>query len=125
MPLASASSTARLEGALTAASTGMPARAAFWTSSKEARPETWRTVPAQRQQPFAQGPAHHLVHGVVPAHVLAQAQQLSAAVVVNPEEPGSVHTAGVVEDRLCLAEPVRQRGQRLRPGPSRGSAAGL
>lgn len=44
-PVSPARSAARLEGALTADTTGMPAMAAFSTSSKDVRPDTWRTVP--------------------------------------------------------------------------------
>ena len=113
MPLASASSTARLEGALTAASTGMPARAAFWTSSKEARPETCSTVPGQRQQPFAQRPAHHFVHGVVPAHVLAQAQQLAPPSVPIRKSPAA-WTPPVASKTACASRSRSGRdGQRL------------
>ena len=43
--MSTASSAARLDGALTAANTGMPAMAAFWTSSNDALPETCSTVP--------------------------------------------------------------------------------
>jgi hypothetical protein len=46
MPISAASSTASDDGADTAASTGTPAIAAFWTSSNEARPDTISTVPA-------------------------------------------------------------------------------
>ena len=53
MPTSRASSTARDDGADTAASTGMPAIAAFWVSSKLARPLTMQHVPGQRQPPLA------------------------------------------------------------------------
>ncbi len=59
MPCWRASSTARLDGAPTAASTGMPATAAFCTSSKLARPLTsrmpsWRGVrPARNAAPMS------------------------------------------------------------------------
>jgi hypothetical protein len=51
MPCSSASSTASDDGADTAASTGMPAIAAFWTSSNDARPDTISTVPPSGTRP--------------------------------------------------------------------------
>src|SRR5215207_4907549 len=51
MPVCSASSTARLEGALTAAIRGTPATAAFWTTSNEHRPETNSTRPVSGRRP--------------------------------------------------------------------------
>src|SRR5919204_517494 len=46
MPVCSARSTARLDGALTAATSGTPATAAFCATSNEQRPETNSTLPA-------------------------------------------------------------------------------
>ena len=51
MPTSRASSTASDDGAETAASTGMPAIAAFWVSSKLARPLTISTCPDSGSRP--------------------------------------------------------------------------
>ena len=52
-PAFSASSTASEDGAETAASSGTPARTAFWTSSNDARPLTSRTQPVKGRRPFS------------------------------------------------------------------------
>ena len=80
-------------GADTAASTGMPAMAAFWASSKLARPLTRSTCPASGIRPARQRPADHLVDRVVATDVLASADELAA----RGEEPSRVQPAGTVE----------------------------
>ena len=64
---------------------------------------------AQRNPTVAQGPADHLVDGVVAPDVLAEAQQLTAGV----EQAGRVHATGAVEHRLVLTQPVGQGGHQL------------
>jgi len=83
---------------------------------------------AQGQEVLPQGPAHDLVHGVVPPHVLPHAQQLGLAGTVavgavrEAEEPRGVDAAGRGEQLLPGAQPVRQGEQRGHgePGPVRG-----
>ena len=60
---------ARLDGAETATSIGMPARQAFWTSSKEARPLTASDVIVKGSETAIEHRADDLVHGVVAADV--------------------------------------------------------
>ena len=72
----------------------------------------------QRQPALAQRPADHLVDGVVPADVLAHAEQLA----VGGEQPGGVQPAGALEGRLGRPQPVRQHGQQL-AGTRSGSSA--
>ena len=79
MPRSRASSTASDDGAPTATSIGQPATAAFCTSSNESRPLTQSTCSRERQQPLAERPADDLVERVVPADVLAQAEQRAVA----------------------------------------------
>ena len=71
--------------------------------------------PARGSQARAQRPADHLVHRVVPAHVLAQHQQRA----VGCEQPGRVQPASAGEHALGLAQPVRQGSQHLRGDPHR------
>ncbi len=77
MPRRRAVSTASVEGAEMAQSTGMPATAAFWTSSKLVRPETSATRSLAGSRPARSSVPIELVHRVVPADVLAQAQELA------------------------------------------------
>ena len=105
MPRSAASETARLDGAPTATSTGQPATAAFCTSSNERRPLTQSTDSRERQAAVEERPADHLVERVVPADVLARAEQLAG----RGEEAGRVQAAGRGERRLRLAQPVGQR----------------
>jgi hypothetical protein len=51
----------------------------------------------------------------VPAHVLADGDQLTA----GAEQPGGVQPAGTGEHPLRAAQPVRQRGQHVRREPCR------
>jgi hypothetical protein len=90
-PRSAASSTARLDGAPTRDEDGQPATAAFCTSSNESRPLTQSTA-GEREATLAEGPADDLVHRVVAADVLAQAEQLAAGV----EEAGRVQPAGAL-----------------------------
>jgi hypothetical protein len=122
-PVDSASSTARLEGALTAASTGMPASGLL--DQLEGGPARHLEHGVrERQPPFTQGPANYLVHRVVPAHVLPEAQQLRTAVVVNPEQSGSVHSPGHLED-ACASRSQSGREASVSTGTVSRSAAGL
>ena len=101
-----------LGGAPTPTSTGAPASAAFWTSSKESRPETQsRGGPAAAA--VEQRAADDLVHCVVAADVLAHEQRLAR----GAEQAGRVQAAGAREGRLAQA--VGQRGEQRR-GRSRG-----
>ena len=63
------------DGAPTATTIGQPATAAFWTSSNERRPLTQSTQRASGSEPSQECPADDLVHRVVAADVLAQAEQ--------------------------------------------------
>ena len=65
--------------------------------------------PPQRQPALAQRPAHDLVHGVVPAHVLAQAQQLAG----GGEQSRRVHPARLAEQSLVVEESLGERQQHL------------
>ena len=100
MPCSRASSTARLDGAPTAASTGMPATAAFCTSSKLARPLTSRMPSRRGVRPARNGRADELVQGVVPADVLAEVEQPAVGV----EQRRGVQAAGAVEGPLRGAQ---------------------
>ena len=64
----------------------------------------------QGQQVLPEGPSHHFVYRIVPADVLAQAQQLRAG-AIHLEEAGSVDAARLVENGLGFAEPLRQFGE--------------
>ena len=103
-PRRRAASTARLEGAPTAHSTGMPATAAFWTSSNEARPETSATELAERRRAGEHAVADDLVERVVAADVLAHERQLA----VGREQPGRVQPAGALERPLRGAQALGQ-----------------
>ena len=99
-PKRRAASTARLDGAETAHTIGMPAVAAFWMISKLARPETRSTLLGERQVAGEQLGADQLVERVVPADVLTQVDQPAARV----EQRGGVQAAGLVEQALCLPQ---------------------
>ena len=114
-PVSSAREAASEEGADTAASTGTPIMTAFCASSNEARPLTSSTWPASGSRPRAQRPAGHLIHRVVPAHILAQHEQGA----VRGEQAGRVQAAGAAEHALRVPEPVRQAGQHGRGDPDR------
>ena len=107
MPVCSASSTARLEGALTAAIRGTPATAAFWTTSNEHAPGHEQHPPGQRQAPLGGRPPDHLVDRVVASNVLANAEHAALGVA----DGGRVEPAGLLEDPLGLPYPLRDRGQ--------------
>src|SRR5512144_552582 len=92
MAASRASATERLESADTAARTGMPAARAFCTSSNDA-PANEQHVSGQRQPIGAQHRADHLVRGVVPADVLAQANEHT----VGHEQAGGVQPSGALE----------------------------
>ena len=96
MPLRSAIRSARLDGAPTAATIGMPARAAFCTISKPARPESTSTPSRSGSAPARSRSPIDLVHRVVAADVLAQHEQRAGRV----EERRCVQTAGLREAAL-------------------------
>ena len=104
MPTLRAISTARLDGAPTAAITGMPAIAAFCTSSKLARPLTTRTLSVGGQAPVEQQRPHQLVDGVVAPHVLVNDAQSSA----GREQPRGVQSARLVECLLHRSQHSRK-----------------
>ena len=114
MPASSASSTARLDGAETAASVGIPAIIAFWVSSKLARPLTISTQPDSGSRSCAGGPADDLVDRVVPADVLAHDQQLA----LGGEQAGRVQPAGAVEHLLVRPQRLRHPGEHAGGGPT-------
>ncbi len=90
----------------------MPATAAFWTSSKLARPDTRTIRSLDGKAPFEQLVPDELVHGVVAPDVLTQRQQLSLRV----EEPGGVQAARRVEDApVRRAWPSGSRSTTARP----------
>src|SRR5699024_6179498 len=68
----------------------------------------------QGEPALAQCPAHHLVDGVVAAHVLADTEQFSR----GGEQARRVDAAGPAEQGLVLEEPLRQ-GQQCRGGQQR------
>ena len=86
-----------------AATTGQPAIMAFCSSSKLARPDSSTHSLAPGQVTREQRRAHQLVHGVVPAHVLAAGEQLA----VGGEQPDRVHAAGLGEAGLRLLAAYR------------------
>ena len=99
MPSRRAVATASVEGAETAQSTGIPATAAFWTSSKLARPETRATRLACGQPPRQKLRADELVHRVVAADVLAQSDELT----LGREEARGVEPARLLEHGLAAS----------------------
>ena len=101
MAAASASSIASDDGAPTAASTGMPARAALSTISAPARPLTHSTPAARRIALVLQQPARDLVDRVVAADVLAQRERESATVA----EGRRVESSGGAEGGLSRPQP--------------------
>ena len=94
---------ARLDGADTAATIGMPAKTAFWTISNEVRPLTHSSVIGQRQRVAHQHPPDDLVDGVVSADIFGDVDERAVA----GEQAGRVQAAGFVEHRLPRAQPLR------------------
>ena len=105
MPRSAARSTARLEGAPTAASTGQPATAAFWTSSNETRPLTQTRSSASGSSSFANAQPTTLSNALW--RPTSSRRQTSSPVAV--EESCRVQTAGRRERGLRLAQPLGQR----------------
>ena len=101
---------ARLDGADTAATSGMPASTAFWTISNDVRPLTNSSVPRSGSASRSSIAADDLVHGVVAADVLGTLEQRA----VEVEEPGRVQAARLVEDGLGGAQAVRTATRRPR-----------
>ncbi len=110
IPRSRASSTASVEGAPTATRIGVPATAAFCTSSKERRPLTQTSLSASGSRPSRKRPADDLVEGVVAADVLADDDQRPVGV----EEAGCVQAAGGGEGGLRGAQAVRELGDDAR-----------
>ena len=109
-PKRRAASTARLEGAETAHTIGIPAVAAFWMISKLARPETRSTPSDEREVPGEQLGADQLVDGIVPADVFERADEPARRV----EERDRVQTARLVEQALHSPELVWKPENRRR-----------
>ena len=109
MPNSTAVSTARLEGAPTAASSGIPATSAFCISSKLARPETKRPSDLSGGEQRAD----QFVGRVVPAYVLANQRDVAG----NIERGRRVKAAGLPEDRLHGPYGVRQCDKAVRRYP--------
>ena len=111
IPRSAASSTARLDGAPTATTTGQPATAAFWTSSKEIRPLRQRIASASGSRPSANAQPTTLSSALW-RPTSSRRQRSSPSAV---EEPRRVQAAGRLERGLRLAQAVGQaRGQRGR-----------
>src|ERR1044072_5345329 len=132
MPCSSASSTASDDGAETAASTGIPAIAAFCTSSNDARPDTISTVPPSGTRPSSS--AHPVALST--ALCLPTSSRTTSgspptvkrAAPCRPpvgphtrrrppparEEARRVQAAGRLEHPLPLAQQVREGHERLR-----------
>ena len=113
MPTSRASSTASDDGADTAASTGMPAIAAFWVSSKLARPLTISTCPASGSRP-ARTPSPMTLSTALCRPTSSRSATSSP---VGGEQAGRVQAAGLVEHLLRRAQPVGQREQHLQRQP--------
>ncbi len=121
MPADSANSTASVEGAPMAATTGAPAIMAFCSSSKLARPDSSTTRSRHGKFAGEQRRADQLVHGVVPADVLAAGDQST----VRREQSDRVHAAGLGEAGLRGAQRVGQAAQHRLPNyQSRWQCAG-
>ena len=72
-----------------------------------------------REQAVEEGPAQHLVHGVVAPHVLAEHEQFAG----RGEEGGGVQAAGLVEGGLLRGELLRELEENFRrEAPIAGSA---
>ena len=69
-----ATSTARLDGAPTAATIGIPPISAFCRSSKLARPESKSTRSRKRRAVRKEFRANQLIHRVVTAYIFAKRQ---------------------------------------------------
>ena len=108
-PLAFASSTARLDGAPTATRTGQPATAAFWTSSKDARPLTRRIEPANGSRPSRK--AHPTTLSI--ALCLPTSFACAEEPTVGVEKACRAQPACLGEARLPLPEPAGERGEQL------------
>ena len=97
--------TARLEGAPTAATMGMPAMTAFCTSSKLVRPLSMSTWPESGRCLFKKARPTELIDGVVAADIFTHEQEFAG----GAEKTAGVETAGAIEDLLRLAQLIGQR----------------
>ena len=109
-PPSRARSIARLDGADTDATIGMPARYAFCTISNDARPLTHNTRSSDRKLFGEQHPADDFVDGVVAADVFGDALQAA----VRGEQAGRVQTTGQIEQPLRRAQAIRQSREQCR-----------
>ena len=91
----------------------MPAIAAFWVSSKLARPLTISTCPDSGSRPARTPSPMTLSTALCRPDVLAQGDQLPR----GGEQPRGVQPAGLLEHLLLRAQPVRQREQHLQRQP--------
>ena len=80
MPAVRASSMARLDGADTAPTSGMPARNAFCTISKRRSPADKQERLLQRQAAAEEHPPDQLVDRIVPSDIFGAQLELSRAV---------------------------------------------
>ena len=109
-PVSRARSIARLDGAETDATSGMPARYAFCTISNDARPLTQRMRSTTGKLLGEQHAADDLVHGVVPPDVFGDGDELT----VSGEQSRGVQSAGFVEEPLRQSKTLRHAGQQVR-----------
>ena len=109
IPDSRASCTARLEGADTEAIAGMPAATAFCTISNPPLPLTIKMHSPSGSSVLEECPADYLVHGVVPADVFPQHQQVSRCA----EKSRSMQTARPSEDLLLVSQKVWKMAEQI------------
>ena len=100
----SASCTARLDGAPTAAIIFMPAIAAFCTSSKLARPLNNKYMLVQRQHIFIQCSTDQFIQCVVPAHIFSYQEQFPFRI----KQSRGMQSAGICKYLLVFLKDGRQ-----------------
>ena len=111
--LSRANSTARLEGADTAATIGIPAASAFCMISNDARPLTRRRCRLQWQQPVEKRASDCLIDCVVAPDILARNFQFA----VHAENSGGMNSACAREIALRVAQCPGERQQRFNINP--------
>ena len=99
-----ATSTARLEGAPTPATRGMPAARAFCRISKLVLPTDQEAQVGKGQAPASKFVTNDFINSVVAAHVLPKNPQVSVPV----KQSGSMQTAGGFEHGLGFVQNLRQ-----------------
>ncbi len=104
MPVRRARSTARLDGADTAATSGIPPRKAFCTISNDDRPLTKSAERDNGSRLAHQRMSHEFVHRVMPANVLGA--ELKSACEI--EKARSVKPAGLIKSMLRVSQRSRE-----------------